>query len=114
MNAPSPLKAAAILLTSFACLAAWHQGSVDWFSLALLWPPLAAWGLLRGSRVVWGIMLVMSFAMATFAALIAWNGSGRGSPAWFLEHFRWTALYWLTLAALLSARASRAAMGARV
>lgn len=111
---PLTLRAAAALLTCGAILAAWTQWpGYDAFSWVLLWPPLAALALLKRSRTAWGLLLGLSFLMAAFAALIAWSGSQRGSPAWFLEHFRRTSLFWLCLAGLLSARPSRSAVWAR-
>lgn len=107
MPTPIALNAAALLLAGFACVAAWNQNDPYW---PLLFFPLLALGVARRHRAAWGAALALSFFMAAFGALIAWKAAQRGSPAWFLEHFRRTALFWLALACLLSARASRAAM----
>lgn len=107
MDTPLPLKAAALSLTGFACVAAWNGSDPYW---PLLLFPLLALGLARRSRAAFLAALALSFGMAAFGALIAWKGAQRGSPAWFLEHFRWTALFWLGLASLLGARSSRRAV----
>lgn len=110
---PLTLTAVAAALTAGSAYAAWCQWpAYDPLSWLLLWPPLASMALLRRSRAAWGFLLGLSFFMAAFAAMIAWSGSHKGSPAWFLEHFRGTSLFWLCLAALLGARPSRSAVWA--
>lgn len=116
---PATLNAAALLLTAFAIVAAWnHWGDPDWsrfddLSWVLAIPPLASLALLRRSRAAWGLLLLVSFHMAAFGAVIALAGARRAAPDWFVEHFRWTALFWLAVGTLLSARPTRRAVWVR-
>lgn len=112
MDTPATLKTAAVLLTAYACAAAWYSVEPFWPFLAILW--LATGALLRRNRLAWAAVCLLSFSMAAFGALITWKAASRpDTPAWFLTHFRWTALYWLSLAALVSAPASRKAVFVR-
>ncbi len=112
MNLPLSLRVAALLLTAHGCLAAWHGVAPSLFILAL---PLTAWALLRRNRAVWLTAGVFVFLMAAFCAAIAWKAASRpDTPAWFLSHFRWTGLFWLAVAALLSAPSTRRVMARRM